>query len=136
MADSSQPTPETGTGTDVQQPLPNDPAPENGAEASGERLLLPPHPPLTIADLDNIQGDVILGLPKEAQKFFLFTIVEVDTFRKRLVKVIPLITTSMQTYEHRQAIRNRPDKGILLPTGCVNIAFSWCGLQKVRDPWQ
>ncbi|KPI35787.1 Peroxidase 2 [Cyphellophora attinorum] len=128
MAESTQPTPNLSTSTDSQQPL---------AGGSANQPLLPPHPALAVADLKNIQGDVIVGLPKKAQKFFFFTIADVDTFRKRLVSVIPLITTCLQTYENRQAIRKRPRKEDRLHMSGVNIAFSWRGLQKIdKDLFQ
>lgn len=135
MAESNPATADTGAKTGSEKPLINDAAPASGAGGSDDKLLALPYPALTIADLSNIQGDIIHGLPKKAQKFFFFTIVEVESFRKRLISVVPLITTCLQTYANRQTIRNRPKKEDVLLMGCVNISFSWRGLQKVSHPW-
>ncbi|CAD6591576.1 MAG: hypothetical protein ASARMPREDX12_006552 [Alectoria sarmentosa] len=94
-------------------------------------------PPL---DLNNVQGDILAGLPKKTQTYFFFLIDEsrIQEFRTQLAKLIPLITTTAQVFTHQEAIsKNKTDaakRGVppsLLKISGVNIVFSQKGLTKM-----
>jgi Dyp-type peroxidase family len=88
------------------------------------------HHPL---NLGNIQGDVILGLPKRVERFLFFQIKEVSHFRKGLSELVPMITTMKQVLDDRDQINNHKPTGggTLLPLSGTNIAFSHAGLSKL-----
>jgi len=85
--------------------------------------------PVTL-DLDNIQGDVLEGLPKRNQTFVFFAITNPTHFRYRLKSIIPLITTTTQVRADLEAIKAHKEKGYkdLLKLAGTNIAFSQAGL--------
>ena len=60
---------------------------------------------------------------------------DVNTFRKQLQEVIPLITTVAQVLKDRDAIDKHKQKPYpkpeLIPLGGVNISFSHSGFVKV-----
>ncbi|KIL56434.1 hypothetical protein M378DRAFT_133842 [Amanita muscaria Koide BX008] len=87
-------------------------------------------PPL---DLENIQGDILGGLPKKTQTNVFFQIVNVPEFRKQLQHLIPLITTTEQVLKHRKDIDEHKRYGHpgLLKIFGVNIAFSHFGFKKL-----
>ncbi|KAF8197128.1 hypothetical protein BJ912DRAFT_98447 [Pholiota molesta] len=89
-----------------------------------------PTPPL---DLNNIQGDILSGLPKKTQFYIVFDIVNVAKFRKDLNKLIPLIKTVAGVLKDRQAIDDHKKKKLpgLVPLTGVNIAFSHLGFVKL-----
>ncbi|KAF8173681.1 peroxidase TAP [Pholiota molesta] len=91
---------------------------------------LTPTPPL---DLNNIQGDILSGLPKKTQFYIVFDIVNVAKFRKDLNKLIPLIKTVAGVLKDRQAIDDHKKKKLpgLVPLTGVNIAFSHLGFVKL-----
>nr|7ANV_A Chain A, ancestral D-type dye decolorizing peroxidase [Geotrichum candidum] len=89
-------------------------------------------------DLNNIQGDILGGLPKKTETYFFFKITDAAAFRKHLKQLIPLITTTAQVQKDRKAIdehkksnqkSGKPPE--LLPLAGVNIAFSHAGLKKL-----
>ncbi|KAF8625444.1 hypothetical protein AX17_006845 [Amanita inopinata Kibby_2008] len=86
-------------------------------------------------DLNNIQGDILVGLPKKTATNLFFQITNVEQFRKQLNKLIPLITTAEQALKGRQAIedhkRNASHGKHLIPMAGVNISFSHFGLAKM-----
>ncbi|KAF2707322.1 DyP-type peroxidase [Pleomassaria siparia CBS 279.74] len=98
--------------------------------------------PLSLA---NVQGDILFGLPKQTQSFFLFQIDEVDGFRSNLLNLVPLITSAEQTKGNITEIRrfkelnglkvNEGDGETVHPdvitVSGVNIAFSAKGLAKI-----
>lgn len=95
--------------------------------------------------LANIQGDILVGLPKQTQLFFFFEILDVNSFRSQLSKLVPMITTAEQAQNNRSDIRKfkvqerkqatqgdgeTPHPGTLR-VGGVNIAFSAKGINKL-----
>ncbi|OCH94868.1 peroxidase TAP [Obba rivulosa] len=93
-------------------------------------------PPL---DLNNVQGDSLIGLPKKTQTYVFFQIDDnVKGFRTQLAQLVPLITSAAQVQSHRASIaqnkKTAADKGVpppLLKLAGVNIAFSHSGLAKL-----
>jgi Dyp-type peroxidase family len=92
-------------------------------------------PPL---DLNNIQGDILVGLPKKTQTYAFYQIANATEFRKRLSALIPFITTSTQAQGHKELIKqikastaqhNAPPP--ILKLAGINIAFSHNGLHKL-----
>jgi Dyp-type peroxidase family len=89
--------------------------------------------PAPTLDLNNIQGDILSGLPKKTQDYIFFDILDVTKFRKDLVKFIPLIKTVAQVLVDRQAIDDHKKKklpGLLTLVG-VNISISHKGFVKL-----
>ena len=93
------------------------------------------------ADLNNVQGDILSGLPKKTQTYFFFQIddLRVQEFRAQLAHLIPSITTTAQVKENRSRITQyKKDHAAgkvnqaLLEISGVNLAFSQNGLRKVR----
>ncbi|KAK7755328.1 dye-decolorizing heme-containing peroxidase [Diatrype stigma] len=83
-------------------------------------------------ELKNIQGDIVPGLPKKAQSFFFFKIENVDDFRSKLHKLVPLITTAENVSASHEVIRqHRQSHTSLLSVAFLNIAFSAKGLAKL-----
>ncbi|KAF8223380.1 Dyp-type peroxidase [Tricholoma matsutake] len=84
-------------------------------------------------DLENIQGDILSGLPKKTQTYFFFQITEVESFRRRLWLFANFITTVKQVQDDRKAINEHKSKGntTFLPIVGVNIAFSHKGFVKM-----
>ncbi|KAJ4475852.1 fungal peroxidase [Lentinula lateritia] len=69
-------------------------------------------------NLTNIQGDILIGMKKNKELFFFFTIVNSTLFRSQLGSgILPLITSTSQLL----AVDTQP-------TTAVNIAFSQRGL--------
>ncbi|KAG8529720.1 uncharacterized protein KY384_005201 [Bacidia gigantensis] len=85
-------------------------------------------PPL---DLNNIQGDILVGIAKKTETYYFFQIdsSRVNDFRKQLSQLVPLIYTSAKSQDDKKKIadRKRTDAG-LLKIGGVNIVFSRKGL--------
>ncbi|KNZ82347.1 Peroxidase 1 [Termitomyces sp. J132] len=80
-------------------------------------------------NLDNIQGDILSGLPKKTQTYFFFQITDVKLFKIQLSHFIPQIETTSQVLKDRKAIEDHKKKGnkTLLKIVGVNIAFSHKG---------
>ena len=97
--------------------------------------------PVQPADLNNIQGDILSGLPKRTQTYFFFQIddARVKEFRLDLAQLVPSITTTAQVKNDREKIAQykksvadgKTGQSLIEMSG-VNIAFSQKGLQKVR----
>ncbi|KAJ7113170.1 fungal peroxidase [Mycena epipterygia] len=69
-------------------------------------------------NLDNIQGDVLIGMKKNKEVFFFFSIANATSFKKKLKKdILPLVTTTTQLLNVSSQ-----------PTTALNIAFSHTGL--------
>ncbi|KJA16590.1 hypothetical protein HYPSUDRAFT_147511 [Hypholoma sublateritium FD-334 SS-4] len=89
--------------------------------------------PTTTLDFNNIQGDILGGLPKRTETFFLFEIINATKFRKDLNKLIPLVKTVAGVLKDRKDIEDHRKKrlpGLLRLTG-VNISFSHLGFIKL-----
>lgn len=65
-----------------------------------------------VLELDDIQGDVLEGLQKNAEAFIFFKIIEPAAF-KGLAKqhLVPRITSAKKTHERRLAVRRRKQQG-------------------------
>ncbi|KAF8851549.1 Dyp-type peroxidase [Acephala macrosclerotiorum] len=96
-------------------------------------------PPL---DLHNIQGDIFPGLPKKFEAYWFIQIRDgqVNQFRTRLFRLLPLVTSAAQAQRDQDQIdhyKNSPAfNGQLLKLSGVNIGFSHKGLVKmgIADP--
>ncbi|KAL9118951.1 MAG: hypothetical protein Q9187_004496, partial [Circinaria calcarea] len=95
----------------------------------------PTPPPV---DFNNVQGDILVGLPKRTQTYYFFQIddARVQQFREQLAKLVPLITTTGQAMSDRQKIADnkknaRDGKPPLLTMSGVNLAFTHKGLVKL-----
>ncbi|KAK1236407.1 dye-decolorizing heme-containing peroxidase [Marasmius sp. AFHP31] len=86
---------------------PSLPSPQQ-AERAAARLGL---------DLDNIQGDILVGMKKRKELFFFFQIRNKALFKSSLKNLRPLITTT------KQLLNAKSNSG-----SAVNIAFSQTGL--------
>ncbi|KAF8059915.1 hypothetical protein FPV67DRAFT_349692 [Lyophyllum atratum] len=88
-----------------------------------------PLPTPTDLDVNNIQGDILSGLPKKTQTYFFFQITDVKLFRSHLVKFNPLVKSVAQVLKDRKAIEDHKKKGdkTLITMVGVNIAFSHKG---------
>jgi Dyp-type peroxidase family len=92
-----------------------------------------PAPPTTTPaplDLNNIQGDVLDGLPKKAETFVFFRIIDKDGFKQSFKRVIPLITTVTDVRNDRDTISHHKSQGSqnVIPIVGTNVAFSQQGL--------
>ena len=85
-------------------------------------------------ELDQIQGDILVGLQKEAQLFVGFAIADVTKF-KRFLSTIHLTTgrEALLAEDRINASRTNGAKGMLDIRG-INIAFSAQGLKKLGVP--
>jgi Dyp-type peroxidase family len=81
-------------------------------------------------NVENIQGDILSGLPKKYETFVFFDIANANQFRQKLKDVIPLITTAAQVLLDLDAIAAKQAKGdkSLIKLAGTNIAFSHTGL--------
>ncbi|KAG8835721.1 hypothetical protein FRC17_001512 [Serendipita sp. 399] len=83
-------------------------------------------------DLNNVQGDIVPGLPKAIEYFYFFQVVDVNYFRRAIKSfVVPNTTTAQYILNNRTQI---PPPGGLKPgTQFVgmNIGFSVFGLIKL-----
>ncbi|THH05549.1 dyp-type peroxidase [Phellinidium pouzarii] len=87
----------------------------------------------TQQDLNDLQGDVILGLPKRTEDFIFFNIQDANAFKTDLKQLIPAITTTAQIKKLRDDIseHKRCGRPGLIKTVGINIAFSNLGLKKL-----
>ncbi|KAJ7247533.1 fungal peroxidase [Mycena rebaudengoi] len=81
-------------------------------------------------NLDDIQGDILIGMKKKRELFFFFSITDVKNFKAKLNKeILPIIATTTQLLRVSQQ-----------PVTALNIAFSQSGLtalnitDSLRDP--
>ncbi|KAL0954306.1 hypothetical protein HGRIS_003305 [Hohenbuehelia grisea] len=84
-------------------------------------------------DLNNIQGDILAGLPKKTETYFFFQVSDVNRFRGQFAKFVPSVTTTAQVVAGRQAIQEHKsqNKEGLIPMAAVAVAFSNAGLIKL-----
>ncbi|KAK7034039.1 dye-decolorizing heme-containing peroxidase [Paramarasmius palmivorus] len=68
-------------------------------------------------NLDNIQGDILVGMKKKKELFFFFSIRDKAAFKTRIKNVHPLITTTKQLLSVKTQ-----------PITAVNVAFTQSGL--------
>jgi Dyp-type peroxidase family len=91
-------------------------------------------------DLNNVQGDILAGLPKKTETFVFFQIDEyrIHEFRRQLARLVPLITTNAQVLNDREKIAQNKKSAVeqkvvppLLKMSGVNLAFTHKGLVKM-----
>ncbi|THV05908.1 peroxidase TAP [Dendrothele bispora CBS 962.96] len=87
----------------------------------------------TPLDLNNIQGDILVGIPKKTQTYFFFAIQDTTLFRTALLALIPFIKTAAQAQADQKSIADHKLKGLttLIPMTGTQIAFSNAGLTKL-----
>ncbi|KAG8732477.1 hypothetical protein FRC10_000893 [Ceratobasidium sp. 414] len=79
-------------------------------------------------DVENVQGDIILGLPKKKQEFVFFVIADSAKFKAAIPSL--RVTSTGDVIRSREAIAKakQANPGSLVPLPLLNIAFSRCGL--------
>jgi Dyp-type peroxidase family len=96
-------------------------------------------------NLENIQGDVLVGLNKNLESFVFFRITDPAQFKHYLSKFIPYITTSKHTMDQRTKITDllesrksgqlhtepREPNQLRVCTPGINLAFAFKGLEKL-----
>jgi Dyp-type peroxidase family len=85
-------------------------------------------------EVDQIQGDVLIGLQKFAEQFLFFEIKNVAGFKELLRrKIAPRITTTRTVQEREFHLRDYKDQGHTtpLPNIGVNLAFTASGIGKL-----
>jgi Dyp-type peroxidase family len=85
-------------------------------------------------DLDQIQGDVLIGLQKFAEHFLFFQIKDVAGFKTLLRKKIAHRVTTTRTVQEREFhLRDHKNQGKtnLLPNIGVNLSFTASGIGKL-----
>ncbi|KAG9090904.1 hypothetical protein FRC06_000832 [Ceratobasidium sp. 370] len=89
---------------------------------------LPPVTPADHVDVDNVQGDIILGLPKKKQEFVFFVITDAAKLKAALPSL--QVTSTGDVIRSREAITKakQQNPGTLVPLPLLNIAFSQHGL--------
>ncbi|KAH8102235.1 Dyp-type peroxidase [Cristinia sonorae] len=87
-------------------------------------------PITTPADLNNVQGDVVIGFSKRFESAVFFQIDNADAFRKQLAALVPKITTAAQAASDKDKIKEHKRNGgkDLLKISGLNISFSQTGL--------
>ena len=106
------------------------------AELAPQRLQLkpakPPEP--TAVELNEIQGDILIGLQKQVERFVFIQIADSKTFKKALPQLAGRITTSQTVYEREFALHRQKPRGHapVLPNVGLNVGFTNNGLQKLK----
>lgn len=82
--------------------------------------------------VDDIQGDILAGLPKRVERLLFFKIEHAHAFKSFLAQLE--LTSVRQVLGWRALIADRKAKGIetLVPTPGLNVAFSYPGLQALN----
>ncbi|PPQ90336.1 hypothetical protein CVT25_007738 [Psilocybe cyanescens] len=100
--------------------------------------------PQPVLKLDNIQGDILSGLPKKTETLYFFQITDAQKFRRDLVNFIPLVKSVAEVLKDREDIdkhKNGHGHGYghghnvrphLIPIVGVNISFSHVGFKKLN----
>jgi Dyp-type peroxidase family len=90
-------------------------------------------------DLDDIQGDIPIGLQKDCEDFIFFKILDSDTFKLALRRdVIGRITNARQARQRELAIARRHRLGHAGrdPMPGVNLGFTKDGLTQLLGPYR
>ena len=104
--------------------------------------LLPAHLASADLNLEDIQGDVLVGLQKRAERLVFFTIVDIAAFKRNVKSHLTRLLTSAATAREREAILSeRKAQRATNPVGSVqplpqdlfglNVAFTRAGLAKL-----
>jgi Dyp-type peroxidase family len=88
-------------------------------------------PLLPVAD---IQGDILVGLPKNHEHLIFFRILDVANF-KAFLKALE-VTSAQECLDKRAAIAANKAKKVetIIPTPGLNVAFTYAGLQELGAP--
>jgi Dyp-type peroxidase family len=111
----------------------------NKIDAAEAAELLPPPPSDPPLPLDDIQGDILVGLTKTAEVFVFFEIRDVSTFKTTLRSVARRNVTSVQDVQNddsrikeaKEAAARHKKNPTRLKIRHLNIAFSARGLEKL-----
>ncbi|QRV75636.1 Dyp-type peroxidase family [Ceratobasidium sp. AG-Ba] len=89
---------------------------------------LPPTASANTVNVDNIQGDIIVGLPKKKEEFMFFNIIDQAKFKAAMPSL--QVTSTGDVIRSRDAIAEakKANPGTLIPLALLNIAFSQKGL--------
>jgi len=88
-------------------------------------------------ELHDIQGDVLVGLQKNVEKFMFFEITDATVFKRRMKeKVIVRITTALVAHLREFQVIQRKALGGqgLLPLVGLNVGFTFDGLKALLGP--
>ncbi|KAG8695691.1 hypothetical protein FRC09_008999, partial [Ceratobasidium sp. 395] len=88
----------------------------------------PPLPTPTKVDVENVQGDVIIGLPKKKEEFVFFVIRDSSQFKVNLQRLKIATTGDVQRAKENIDQARKRTPGCLIPLPFLNIAFSQQGL--------
>lgn len=85
-----------------------------------------------ILPVDDIQGDILIGLLKNHEHLIFFQITDAAKFRTFLLTVE--ITSAQECLNQRAAIAADKASGVgaIIPTPGLNIAFTYTGLQELK----
>src|SRR4051794_34585731 len=86
--------------------------------------------------LDQIQGDVLVVLQKDFERFVGFSILDVGEFKKFLMALVPLLTTAEKALEREFTIALQKSSGIkeIFNFTGINIGFTFDGLNALGVP--
>lgn len=92
-----------------------------------------PTPPAPTLNLDNIQGDILGGLPKKTELCYFFQITNVSKFRQQFVNLVPLVKSVNDVTRDRECIRDHKRRGGqgVIPLTAVNVSFTHQGFVKL-----
>ena len=116
--------------------------PSNPNAQMTPQQLLPPAATVGSLDLDDIQGDVIVGLQKRSERFVFFTIADVAGFKRAAKSHLPRRITSASLAREREVIlRDRKlsragESAVREPAPLpdfvgLNVAFTHFGISKL-----
>ncbi|KAG8683211.1 hypothetical protein FRC08_014464, partial [Ceratobasidium sp. 394] len=88
---------------------------------------LPPTAPASV-NVNNVQGDIIIGLPKKKEEFIFFVITNPVLFRLALPLLNITSTADVQRSHQDISDARKDNPGALIPLPLLNIAFSQKGL--------
>ncbi|KAG8736145.1 hypothetical protein FRC10_009653 [Ceratobasidium sp. 414] len=91
------------------------------------QVPLPPTTPASV-NVENVQGDIILGLPKKKEEFVFFVIHNAALFKLALPLLKIASTADVQRSHQIISDVRREIPGSLIPLPLLNIAFSQQGL--------
>ncbi len=104
------------------------------SELTPQALVALPPPNQAELDLDDIQGDVLLGLQKDHELFVFFEITDVARFKQVLRRKLVRHVTSTRDVRRREfELRdNKANHGPRLNLVGLNLGFSASGIQKLK----
>jgi Dyp-type peroxidase family len=90
----------------------------------------------SLLEMDDIQGDILQGLPKNAEKFIFFKVINIALFRQ-LVKqyVVRRITSAGKVHDQELIVQRRREQGIGSRESFhgLNLGFTKDGLTQLID---